>query len=331
VQVEYPGFRNIFQIMEDYYMKVLVTGGAGFIGSHVVDAYIAAGHQVCVVDNLFTGKVSNLNQTAQFYQIDIASREFDEVIGHEKPDVVSHQAARVDVRASMEQPLLFAQTNVIGSLNLLESCRRHGVRKVIYAQTGGCVYGEPVELPSPETHVIQPIDPYGVSKYLMELYLKTYAHQFGISFTVLRYPNVYGPRQDHKGEAGVVSIFSKHMLIGTQAVINGTGEQLRDYVYATDIARANLLALHLGDNQIYNVGSGVGTSVNRIFSLLKEISGYSREPVFGPLRPGEVSASYLDSRKAERELGWKCEIALEEGLRNTLDFVRSRLQAEGAL
>lgn len=312
-------------------MRILVTGGAGFVGSHIVDAFVEAGHAVCVVDNLFIGKVSNLNPAARFYQIDISSSTLDEVIRYEKPEVISHQAARVDVRASMEQPLLYAHTNVIGSLNLLESCRRYGVRKVIYAQTGGCVYGEPVELPSPETHVIQPIDPYGVSKYLMELYLKTYAHQFGISYTVLRYPNVYGPRQDQKGEAGVVSIFSKHMLVGTQAVINGKGEQLRDYVYVTDIARANLLALQRGDNQIYNAGSGIGTSVNQIFFLLKEITGYCREPVFGPPRPGEVSASYLDSQKIERELGWKSTVPLCEGLRNTVEFVRTQLKHEKAL
>lgn len=309
-------------------MKILVTGGAGFIGSHIVDAYVAAGHDVCVVDNLFTGKRWNLNGSARFYQIDIASPGLDEVVAYEKPQVVSHQAARVDVRASMEQPLLFAQTNLMGSLNLLEACRRHGVRKVIYASTGGCVYGEPVELPSPESHVIQPIDPYGASKYPVELYLATYAHQFGLAYTVLRYPNAYGPRQDHKGEAGVVSIFSQHMLLGTQAIINGTGEQLRDYVYATDIARANLLALQLGDNQTYNVGSGVGISVNTIFSLLKEITGYEREPAFGPPRPGEVSASYLDSAKAERELGWRCEVALTEGLKNTVEFVRDKLGDE---
>jgi UDP-glucose 4-epimerase len=312
-------------------VKILVTGGAGFIGSHVVDAYIAAGHQVCVVDNLFTGKVSNLNPAARFYQNDIFSPVLDEIIGHEKPEIISHQAARVDVRASMEQPLLFAQTNVMGSLNLLESCRRHGVRKIIYAQTGGCVYGEPVELPSPETHVIQPIDPYGVSKYSMELYLKTYFHQFGIKYTILRYPNVYGPRQDHMGEAGVVSIFAKHMLLETQAIINGTGEQLRDYVYCTDVAQANLLVLKKGDNEIYNTGSGIGTSVNHIFAIMKEITTYQREAVYGPPRPGEVSASYLNSKKAERELGWKCKVSLDDGLRNTVDFVRTQLMVEGVI
>lgn len=311
-------------------MKIVVTGGAGFVGSHIVDAYVAAGHQTVVVDNLFTGQVRNLNPKARFYQIDITSPTLDEVIAHEKPEVVSHQAARVDVRASMEQPLLYAQTNVIGSLNLLAACRRHGVRKVIYAQSGGCVYGEPVQLPSPETHVIQPVDPYGVSKYPMELYLKAYAHQFGMAYTVLRYPNVYGPRQNYNGEAGVVSIFARHMLLGTRAVINGTGEQLRDYVYATDIANANLLALELGDNQVYNAGSGVGTSVNRIFALLQEITGYRLQPVYGPPRPGEVSASFLDSRKAERELGWKCQVPLEEGLRKTVQFVQSDLEAAGA-
>ena len=312
-------------------MKIVVTGGAGFIGSHVVDTYVDAGHEVVAVDNLFTGRIQNLNPAARFYQIDMTSPALDEIIAHEKPEVISHQAARVDVRASMEQPLLYAQTNVIGSLNLLESCRRHEVRKVIYAQTGGCVYGEPVELPSPESHVIQPIDPYGVSKYPMELYLKAYAHQFGILYTILRYPNVYGPRQDHNGEAGVVSIFSKQMLLGTQAVINGTGEQLRDFVYAIDIARANLLSLERGDNQIYNVGSGKGTSVNQVFELLKEITGYELPPVYGPPRPGEVSANYLDSTKAKQELGWEGKVSLPEGLRNTVEFVRSELKGEGLL
>jgi UDP-glucose 4-epimerase len=304
---------------------MLVTGGAGFTGSHVVDAYIDAGHDVVVVDNLFTGSVANLNPKARFYRVDITTPELHEVIGQERPEVVSHQAARVDVRASMEQPLLYAHANVIGSLNLVEACRKHGVRKVIYAQTGGCVYGEPVELPSPETHVIKPIDPYGISKYPMELYLKAYAHHYGLKYTVLRYPNVYGPRQDPYGEAGVVSIFAKHMIAGTELTINGTGEQLRDYVFVKDVARANLLAVSKGDNEIYNVGSGIGTSVNRLFSLLREITGYQVKPRYGPARPGEVQASYLDSRKAERELGWTAATPLAQGLAATVAFVRKQL------
>jgi UDP-glucose 4-epimerase len=165
----------------------------------------------------------------------------------------------------------------------------------------------------------------------MELYLKTYFHQFGIKYTILRYPNVYGPRQDHMGEAGVVSIFAKHMLLGTQAIINGTGEQLRDYVYCTDVAQANLLVLKKGDNEIYNTGSGIGTSVNHIFAKTKEITAYQREAVYGPPRPGEVSASYLNSKKAERELGWKCKVSLDDGLRNTVDFVRTQLTVEGVI
>jgi len=312
-------------------MRICVTGGAGFVGSHVVDAYLAAGHQVCIVDNLFTGKISNLNPAARFYQVDIVSPGLDEVIRQEKPEAVLHQAARVDVRASMEQPILYAQTNIIGSLNLLESCRRHGVRKIIYAQSGGCIYGEPIELPSPEDHIIQPIDPYGVSKYPMELYLKAYAHQFEIKYTILRYPNVYGPRQDYTGEAGVVSIFARQMLLGAPVIINGSGEQLRDYVYCTDIALANRLALEKGDNEIFNVGSGFPTSVNQLFTMMKEITSYQREAVYGPPRPGEVSASYLNSNKAERELKWKSMVLLCEGLRNTVEFVRTQLKQEGAL
>jgi UDP-glucose 4-epimerase len=310
-------------------MKMLVTGGAGFTGSHVVDVYLEAGHDVVVVDDLFTGRLANLNPRARFYRVDITTRDLHEVIAQERPEVVSHQAARVDVRGSMTQPLLYAHTNVIGSLNLLEACRQHRVRKVIYAQTGGCVYGEPVELPSPETHPIKPIDPYGISKYPMELYLKAYAHHYGLTYTVLRYPNVYGPRQNPSGEAGVVSIFAKHMLLGTQPTINGTGEQVRDYVFGRDVARANLLAVTRGDNEVYNVGSGVATSVNEIFAHLKRITGYPHAPVFGPSRPGEVSASQLDSRKAKRDLGWTADTPLAEGLKATVEAVRAELKSAG--
>ena len=312
-------------------MKMLVTGGAGFTGSHVVDVYLEAGHDVVVVDDLFTGRIANLNPGARFYRVDITTHDLHEVIAQERPEVVSHQAARVDVRGSMTQPVLYAHTNVIGSLNLLEACRQHRVRKVIYAQTGGCVYGEPVELPSPETHPIKPIDPYGISKYPMELYLKAYAHHYGLTYTVLRYPNVYGPRQDPSGEAGVVSIFAKHMLLGTRPTINGTGQQVRDYVFGRDVARANLLAVTRGDNEVYNVGSGVATSVNEIFAHVKRITRYPHAPVFGPPRPGEVSASQLDSRKAERELGWKADTPLADGLKATVDYVRAELKSAGQL
>ncbi len=312
-------------------MRVLVTGGAGFIGSHVADACRAAGHHVAIVDNLFTGKMDNVNPGIVFYRADICGPEIDEVIAHEKPDIISHQAARCDVRASMLQPLLFAQTNVVGSLNVLESCRRHGVKRFVYAQTGGCVYGEPVELPSPETHPIQPIEPYGVSKSVVELYLKVYQRHFGIAYVVLRYPNVFGPRQDANGEAGVVSIFAKHMLLGTQAIINGTGEQTRDYVYAKDLAQANLAALTKGDNEAFNVGSGNGTSVNQVFASIKALTGYQRAAQHGPPRPGEVSASYLDSRKAARDLGWTAATPFEDGIRETVEYVREQLRIDGRL
>lgn len=307
-------------------MKLLVTGGAGFIGSHVVDACLAAGHDVAAVDNLFTGKVANLDPRARLYRLDIAGAEVDEVIAHERPDAILHQAARVDVRASMTQPLLFAQTNVLGSVNLLESCRRHSVRRFVYAQTGGCVYGEPVELPSPETHRIEPVEPYGVSKSVVESYLHVYQRHFGITYVVLRYPNVYGPRQDPDGEAGVVSIFAKRMLLGQEPRINGTGEQTRDYVYVGDIARANLLALTAGDNQTYNVGSGTATSVNGLYEVLADVIGYRGEASFGPPRPGEVQASCLDSRKAERDLGWRADTSLREGLRRTCAFIAGELR-----
>lgn len=306
-------------------MKILVTGGAGFIGSHVVDAYLAAGHEVVVVDDLSSGRREFVHPQARFYQLDIRDAQLDEIFAREKPEVVSHQAALANVRESMEKPLLYADVNVLGSLNLLECCRRHGVRKVIYASTGGAVYGEPQTLPVTEDHPINPLDPYGASKHHVEHYLSLYRINFGIAYTALRYPNVYGPRQDPYGEAGVVAIFTVQMLCRGQPVINGSGEQERDFVYVSDVARANVLALDQGDDGIYNIGSGVGTSVNRIFELLARLTGYDRPPVHGPPKPGEVFKIYLDATRAREELGWEPEIGLEEGLERTVAFFRRQL------
>ncbi|MBL7183770.1 MAG: NAD-dependent epimerase/dehydratase family protein [Anaerolineae bacterium] len=306
-------------------MKVLVTGGAGFIGSHVVDAYLAAGHDVAVVDDLSTGRREHVHPQARFYQIDICDPGLDVVFARERPEVVSHQAARANVRESLEKPLLYAEVNVLGSLNVLECCRRHGVRKVIYASTGGAVYGEPRALPVPEDHPINPLDPYGASKHHVEHYLYLYRANFGIVYTVLRYPNVYGPRQDPYGEAGVVAIFTGQMLNEGQPVINGSGEQERDFVYVSDVARANVLALQRGDGGVYNIGSGVGTSVNRIFELLAELTGYAGPVVHGPPKRGEVFKVYLDAHRAGEELDWAPEVELEEGLVRTVDYFRGQI------
>lgn len=308
-------------------MKILVTGGAGFIGSHVVDALVAAGHDVSVVDDLSTGRRHNLNPRARFYQVDIRDAALGDIIAQEKPDVVSHQAARANVRESMEKPILYADVNILGSLNLLESCRRHGVRKVIYASTGGASYGEPQQLPVPEDHPINPLDPYGASKHHVEHYLYLYRANYGLDYTILRYPNVFGPRQDPHGEAGVVAIFTGLMLSGGEPIINGTGEQERDFVDVSDVARANWLALSQGGGRVYNIGSGTGTSINRIYALLAELTSYDGPVVHGPSKQGEVYKIYLDASRARRELGWYPKMSLETGLARTVEYFRTSILA----
>ena len=308
-------------------MKILVTGGAGFIGSHVVDALVAAGHDVSVVDDLSTGRRHNLNPRARFYQVDIRDAALDDIIAQEKPDVVSHQAARANVRESMEKPILYADVNILGSLNLLESCRRHGVRKVIYASTGGASYGEPQQLPVPEDHPINPLDPYGASKHHVEHYLYLYRANYGLDYTILRYPNVFGPRQAPHGEAGVVAIFTGLMLSGGEPIINGTGEQERDFVDVSDVARANWLALSQGGGRVYNIGSGTGTSINRIYALLAELTSYDGPVVHGPSKQGEVYKIYLDASRARRELGWYPKMSLETGLARTVEYFRTSILA----
>ena len=263
-------------------MKILVTGGAGFIGSHVVDAYLAQGHDVVVVDNLSTGRKANLNPDATFYQADIRGSELEGIFAREEPQIVNHHAAQVDVRRSVADPIFDADVNVTGTLNLLECARHHGVEKVIYISTGGAVYGEPEYLPCDEAHPIRPLAPYGVSKHTVEHYLFLYRHNHGLPYTILRYPNVYGPRQDPYGEAGVVAIFTKQLLQGEQATIYGDGFQERDFVYVGDCAWANVLALTAGENDIYNLASGEGTTINALFALLKEITGSGRAAAYGP-------------------------------------------------
>lgn len=310
-------------------MKILVTGGAGFIGSHVVDAYRSAGHDVCVVDNLSSGYRKNLAAGVRLYKVDIRDqRRLGEVFEAERPQVVNHQAARANVRESFEKPMLYADVNILGSVNVLECCRRYRVRKLIYASTGGAVYGEPRWLPVTEDHPVDPLDPYGASKHHVEHYLHLYRVNFDISFTALRYPNVYGPRQNPRGEAGVVAIFLGQMLGGGKTVINGTGEQQRDFVHVSDVARASVLALESGDGEIVNIGSGVGTSVNSIFRILAELTAFRQEPEHGPAKKGEVSKIFLNSDRARRSLGWYPQISLREGLALTAKvFADSRTRS----
>ena len=304
-------------------MKILVTGGAGFIGSHVVDAYIEAGHQVAVVDDLSTGRPSNLNQQAAFYKVDIRSPELRQVFDGFRPEVVNHHAAQMDVRRSVADPRFDADINILGSINVLECAREYGVRTVIYISSGGAVYGEPVFLPCTEEHPVDPICPYGASKHVVEQYLYIYRQVYGLDYTVLRYPNVFGPRQDPRGEAGVVAIFTRQMLGDEQVVINGDGEQQRDFVYVADCVSANLLTLDNGSRgRIYNLGQGIGTSINEIFEHLKAITGYRRDAVHGPPKAGETYRIYCDASRARQELGWEPTVDLEEGLRCTVAHFR---------
>jgi len=305
-------------------MKILVTGGAGFIGSHVVDSYIAEGHDVAVVDNLSTGFRENVHPKARFYEADICDAEvIDEIFRKEHPEVVNHHAAQMDVRRSVADPVFDARSNILGSLNVILASVKHKARKFIYISTGGAVYGEPKYLPVDENHPIAPESQYGISKHTVEHYLHLYRLHTGLAYTILRYPNVYGPRQNSKGEAGVVAIFIGQMLEGTTPTIYGDGEQLRDYVHVDDIVRANVLALNSGENEVFNLGSGVGTSVNQLYRLLSDLLSFSGPPKYAPPRKGELQRIYLKAEKASRQLGWKSEISIEKGLGLTLNWFKS--------
>ena len=304
-------------------MRVLVTGGAGFIGSHVVDLLLNAGHSVSIVDNLATGRRSNLNPKATFYEVDI--RDLDglrRVYAAERPEVIDHHAAQLDVRRSVADPLFDASVNVLGGLNLLNLAVEFGARKFIHISSGGTVYGEPVYLPADEKHPIQPECPYGVSKFAIEMYLNVYQHIHGLDYSVLRYPNVYGPRQNPFGEAGVIAMFTKRMMNNESLTIFGDGEQLRDYVYVGDCARANLMLLEQGGSEVFNLGSAAGTSVNTLFSELKAITGYQQDAIYAPARPGEIYKTYLDAAKARAAFGWEPSVHLTDGLTKTVEFFR---------
>lgn len=303
-------------------MKILVTGGAGFIGSHVVDLFIGAGHDVAVVDDLSTGRRTNLNPKARFYQVDIRSPQMREVFEQERPEVVDHHAAQMDVRKSVEDPLFDADVNINGSIKLAQLAMEFGTRKFIHISSGGAVYGEPVYLPCDEDHPVRPLCPYGASKYTFEMYLFMFKELYGLDYSVIRYPNVYGPRQDPNGEAGVVAIFIGQMLAGKPVRINGSGEQVRDFVYVGDCAKANLATLEKGSGRVYNLGYGIGTNINQIFDGLKAITDYPQEAHHGPAKVGETFRIYLDASRAKSELGWEPSVDLQEGLRRTVEYFK---------
>lgn len=307
-------------------MKILVTGGAGFIGSHVVDAYLEAGHDVVVVDNLSTGFRDNLNPKARFYEVDICDGSLSTVFEQEKPQVVAHLAAQIDVRLSLQAPTFDARVNILGSINLLENCVKHKVEKLIFASTGGAIYGEPdaSAMPVPETYIPHPVCHYGTSKLSVEHYIELYGILYGLRYTILRFPNVYGPRQNPHGEAGVCAILIGLLLEGKQATLFGFGEPLRDYVYVGDIARGCVLAIDKGDGETINLGSAKGTSVRRLYDILSGLLGVRTEPLLKPLRPGEIHQIYITGEKAKRVLGWEPQVNIEEGLEKTLRHVQAQ-------
>ena len=300
----------------------LVTGGAGFIGSHLVDRLLEEGHKVAVIDNLSTGKLKNLNSGATFYHMDITNPSMQDIFQREQPDVVYHLAAQISVSESTKDPVKDGETNVIGTLRLLEAVRRSGIEKFIYSSTGGALYGDPETNPCSEQAPIIPLSPYGLSKYLAEQYIELYHRLYHLNYTILRYGNVYGPRQDPHGEAGVVAIFSQAMLDGKQPSIFGAGDQERDFVYVGDVVEANIRAMKKGDGQAFNIGTSQGTNVNRIYDSLKDIISFKWDAEHRTARPGEVYKISLECNKALKELGWSPQVSLDEGLDRTAEFFR---------
>lgn len=306
-------------------MKVLVTGGAGFIGSHVVDRLLQEGHDVVVVDNLVTGKRKNVPKAVQFYKLDIENPKLERIFRNERPSIVFHLAAQMNVRRSVEDPMFDAQVNVLGTLNVLEQASKHGARKVIFSSSGGAIYGEQLAFPAPESHLTQPLSPYGISKLCGEHYLSYYHRLSGIQVVSLRYANVYGPRQDPEGEAGVVAIFIQKMLRGEQAVVNGNGRQTRDFVFVEDVVESNLMAMGPAVEGVYNVGTGIETSVNDLFRIIVDLTKVEFKEVHGPAKRGEQARSVIDSTKLHRDLGWEPKVDLREGLRRTVEYFRDGL------
>jgi len=303
-------------------VRIAVTGGAGFIGSNIVDAYLERGHEVHILDDLSTGQKSNLNRRAELHQVDIADAEAARVIERIKPDALSHHAAQMDVRHSVSDPGFDARVNILGFINLLQACKDSGVKKVIFASSGGAVYGEQDVFPAAEDHPTRPASPYGVSKRSGELYLSYYQQVFGLPYIALRYANVYGPRQSAKGEAGVVAIFLSLLLTGKIPVINGDGGQTRDYVYVGDVVAANVAALESSYIGPINIGTGIETDVVSIFQHLRRAVGGAIDAQHGPAKSGEQRRSCLDTRRAAEVLGWRPQMTLADGLQRTAAYYR---------
>jgi UDP-glucose 4-epimerase len=312
-------------------MKIMLTGGAGFIGSHVADLLIEEGHQIIIIDNLSTGKEANINPSASFYQLDVLDESLEDIFIQEKPEIVNHHAAQINVRESVINPIQDLEINIRGSVRLFELSRKYGVKKVVFASSGGAIYGEQSHFPADEDHPLKPLSPYGVSKLAGENYLYYYEQNFGLPSVSLRYANVCGPRQDPFGEAGVVAIFAQKMLTGQQPIINGSGEQTRDYVCVEDVARINLIVLKDKVTGQFNVGTGKETTVNHLFQKIKSLTHSEVREVHGEPKKGEQLRSVLSAEKAKRVLGWEPLIKLDEGLKKTVNFFKSTSKKGGAI
>ena len=301
-------------------MNILVTGGAGFIGSSIVDEYIRLGHSVIIIDNMSTGKKEFINPKAVFYKMDIREDAIKKVFESHKIDVINHHAGQIDLRKSVEDPKFDLDINVIGSVNLLQNAVKYKIPKVIFASTGGAIYGEHDYFPADEKHPVRPYAPYGINKLTVEKYLFYFNHVFGLKYTIFRYANIYGPRQNSRGECGVIAIFTDKILQNVQPVINGDGEQTRDYVYISDVVNANVLALKDTTSSIYNISTSVETTVNYIFNKLNEYSGTSFTEKHGPEKKGEQRRSVLSYKKINEKLSWKPDVLIDKGLKSTVEY-----------
>ena len=310
-------------------MRVLVTGGAGFIGSHIVDKYLDADHQVEVIDDMSRGRRENMRDDVVYHTVDIRSKSIARIFESGKFDVINHHAAQMDVRQSTEEPAFDADVNILGTINLLQNCVTYGVGQFIFASTGGAIYGEQIEYPASEEHPTRPVSPYGVAKLSVEHYLHYYHVEYALDYSILRYANVYGPRQNPYGEAGVIAIFASKLLSGEEIIINGDGRQTRDYVYVDDIARLNALVVGEKGTHILNAGRGGEDDVNRLYSILKELTGYSGEVHHGPPVAGEQRRSSIDSTRARELFNWKGSIDLEQGLATTVKYFRELKLKDG--
>jgi UDP-glucose 4-epimerase len=303
-------------------VKILVTGGAGFVGSHVAERYLSAGWKVAVVDNLSSGRRDNVPEGAAFYELDVRDMEFAEVVAAERPDVISHHAAQMDVRISTTEPAFDADVNIVGSIKIVEAALGAGVKKFLFASTGGAVYGEPEELPVTEETPARPISQYGCSKLAVERYLYLYNVQRGLDYVALRYPNVYGPRQNPHGEAGVTAIFALKMLDGEPCIIYGDGTESRDYVYIDDVVNAHVLAIDGDFNGVLCIGSSKETTVPEIFDELSALTGNDVEPRREPLRPGEIHRICISGVKAKEILGWEPKVSFDDGLARLVEHIK---------